>query len=105
MVNSAHAMEHASKKELTVRISYAKNVMKIEISDSGTGVPEDKFADIWEPFFTTKELGKGTGLGLPIIKNIVKEHKGNIIVSNKPEGGACFMIYLPVSAVKPEDNK
>jgi two-component system cell cycle sensor histidine kinase/response regulator CckA len=74
----------------------------LRISDNGTGIPADVLAHIWEPFFTTKEVGKGTGLGLSTVYGIIKQ-SGGFIFAESPKGqGAVFTIYLPVhSAVEP----
>jgi len=69
----------------------------VAITDTGNGIPEDMLPHIFEPFFTTKERGKGTGLGLAMVYGIVKDHGGYILAENRPEGGAEFNIYLPVS--------
>ncbi len=67
----------------------------LSITDSGTGMDEETKLKIYEPFFTTKEVGKGTGLGLSIIYGIVKEHKGYIDVNTGSGVGTTFMIYFP----------
>ena len=67
----------------------------LSISDTGMGMDEETKGKIYEPFFTTKEVGKGTGLGLSIIYGIVKEHKGYIDVYSESDEGATFRIYLP----------
>ncbi len=51
---------------------------------------------LFEPFYTTKEVGKGTGLGLAITYGIIQEHGGQIAASNHPDGGAVFTVHLPV---------
>jgi len=70
----------------------------LRISDTGTGIPGEVLAHIWEPFFTTKEVGKGTGLGLSTVYGIIKQ-SGGFIFAESPKGkGAVFTIYLPVDA-------
>ncbi|MBN2231744.1 MAG: PAS domain S-box protein [Deltaproteobacteria bacterium] len=69
----------------------------IEITDTGTGIPEEVLPHIFDPFFTTKEEGKGTGLGLSMVYGIVENHGGNIIVKSKPEEGTTFIVTLPLS--------
>jgi len=70
--------------------------LTISVTDNGPGIPEDYLERIFEPFFTTKE--SGTGYGLYLASEILKEMKGRLTVSNGPEGGACFTIWLPASA-------
>ena len=67
------------------------------VRDTGAGIPADVLSRIFEPFYTTKEVGKGTGLGLAIAYGIVQEHGGQIVAANHPEGGAVFTIELPAA--------
>lgn len=67
----------------------------IEISDTGTGVPEDIAENIFEPFFTTKGEGKGTGLGLSTVHGVIGQMGGRIFLHNRPGEGATFRIFLP----------
>ncbi len=69
--------------------------VKIEVEDSGTGIPKAIIEKIFDPFFTTKEVGKGTGLGLSTVQAIIKSHGGFIRVYSEPGMGAKFRIYLP----------
>jgi two-component system NtrC family sensor kinase len=66
------------------------------VRDTGIGIPADALPRIFEPFYTTKEVGKGTGLGLAIAYGIVQEHGGDIAAANHPEGGAIFTVELPI---------
>lgn len=68
----------------------------VQIVDSGPGIPEGMRARIFEPFYTTKLDGKGTGLGLPIVRNIVEQHRGQISVAKADLGGASFRVTLPI---------
>jgi signal transduction histidine kinase len=65
------------------------------ISDSGCGIPSNLMDKIFEPFFTTKKPGKGTGLGLHIVKNIVKKYGGRIWVESIEGNGATFWLQFP----------
>ena len=66
-------------------------------SDTGCGIAHDVIDRIWDPFFTTKEVGKGVGLGLALTYNIVKRHGGEIKVESTLGKGATFTVLLPVS--------
>ncbi len=70
----------------------------LEIKDTGSGIAPDVLAHIWEPFFTTKESGKGTGLGLPTVRGIVETHRGFITVRSELGRGTAFRVYFPVAA-------
>ncbi len=68
---------------------------RISIVDTGPGIAADIMPRLFDPFFTTKGVGEGTGLGLSIVQGIVREHHGFIEVSNEPDAGARFDVYLP----------
>ncbi len=85
---------------IKVMISDTQEEVTVNIADSGTGIKEENMSKLFTPFFTTKTVGKGTGLGLPIIYGIVKMHKGNITVKSNAEPskgptGTTFTITLP----------
>jgi len=90
---------HAIKMEGTIMIqTFEKDHhIFIQISDNGTGIPEDVLPHIFESFYTTKERGKGTGLGLSICQNIIKQHNGTIAVFSKLGEGTTFTISLPIT--------
>ncbi len=73
--------------------------LAIEVGDSGTGIPPEILARVWEPFFTTKEEGKGTGLGLATVRGIVANHDGFITLDSVVGRGTTFRVFLP--AVEP----
>ncbi|GEM_PF-423399 len=81
----------------------AGNYIKITVSDSGVGIPEDYISRIFDPYFTTKQ--KGSGLGLATSYSIVKNHGGFIFVESKPGSGTTFELYFPASGNQALDNQ
>lgn len=83
---------------LHIRSTFESNdhpEVKIEISDTGAGIPAESLPRIFDPFFTTKQVGKGTGLGLSIVHGIIKEHRGTITAESQLGSGTTFVITLP----------
>ncbi len=83
---------------LKTRYEIETNGVEIECHDTGVGIPKEIINDIFRPFFTTKEVGQGTGLGLYIAHEIIKKHEGLISVSSKQGRGTTFTIDLPCRA-------
>ena len=73
----------------------------LTIRDTGSGIPEDQLDQIFEPYFTTKTQGTGTGLGLSVVHGIVKSHGGHIAVSSESGKGTAFFVHLPLTREKP----
>jgi two-component system NtrC family sensor kinase len=94
-LNAIEAMHNGG--ELTVVSSVEGNSVRIDISDTGVGIPQENLARIFDPFFTTKELGKGTGLGLSVSFGIVEKHHGSIVANSEAGKGTTVTIFLPVA--------
>jgi two-component system, NtrC family, sensor kinase len=93
VTNAAHAVDSGGTIRARTRRDHAH--VALEIADTGPGVPSGDRERIFEPFYTTKPDGKGTGLGLPIVRNIIEQHKGQIAVDTSDLGGAMFVVKLP----------
>jgi two-component system NtrC family sensor kinase len=97
VMNAEHAIAstgHGGRIEITTAV-VPDNRIITTVRDTGPGIPPDVLPHIFEPFYTTKEVGKGTGLGLAIAYGIVLEHGGQIVAANHPDGGAVFTVELP----------
>jgi len=69
--------------------------VRVDVRDTGMGIPREHLDELFDPFFTTKDVGQGTGLGLSIVHGIVSEHGGWIDVESEVGSGSCFSVYLP----------
>jgi two-component system sensor histidine kinase HupT/HoxJ len=82
---------------LWVSLQREGDVARLRFRDNGPGIAPEHLSRIFDPFFTTKPVGKGTGLGLSISYGIVEQHGGRLTAGNPPEGGAEFVLELPIS--------
>jgi signal transduction histidine kinase len=96
IVNAEQVMSKSDKAgELYIETRKANQAARIIIKDNGPGIEEDVIGKIFNPFFTTREVGCGTGLGLSICYGIVTGHGGSIRAESEPGNGATFIIELP----------
>ena len=95
LINAHQAIKGGGRIDITTDYS-TDDVVSIQIRDSGSGIAKETIEHIWDPFFTTKEVGKGLGLGLALTYNIVKRHGGEIHVKSKLGEGSQFTVLLPV---------
>ncbi|HIJ86333.1 MAG TPA: PAS domain S-box protein [Desulfuromonadales bacterium] len=96
LINACHAIKDGGSVDISTSYSGEDQAVSILVRDSGCGISPDVIDRIWDPFFTTKEVGKGVGLGLALSYNIVKRHGGEISVKSAVGGGSQFMVRLPV---------
>jgi len=96
IVNNAYdaLLEAPAPRKLAIRTDVADGRLTVTFADNGPGMPDPK--QVFDHFYTTKEVGKGTGLGLTICYSIVQEHGGRISAENGPSGGARFLVDLPL---------
>jgi len=82
--------------KLTVEISKGSSYVRVSVQDNGSGIPEEIKPLIFEPLFTTKEAGEGSGLGLDIVNKIIRDHGGKIEFESKEGEGTTFIVQLPL---------
>ena len=99
LVNAAQAIPENTPGTITVRTSADGGNVRIEISDTGYGIPPENIKKIFDPFFTTKPVGTGTGLGLSLSYGIIKRHNGRIEVGSEIGKGTTFRITLPIRRI------
>jgi signal transduction histidine kinase len=97
-LNARDAMPRGGWLTVTTRLAGGRVVA--EVADTGSGIPAEQLARIYDPFFTTKEIGRGTGLGLSITYGIVREHDGNIECDSAVGQGTRFVLWLPLASVQ-----
>ena len=96
VVNGIDAMRDTPSENriISIRTSRVENFAQLSVSDRGSGIPEDKLKEVFEPFFTSK--AEGMGMGLSIARTIIEAHHGQISAKNRDHGGASFRIRLPL---------
>ena len=94
LINAHQAIKEAGIVEITTGMTKHSMVM-FQIKDSGCGITRDAIEQIWDPFFTTKDVGQGTGLGLAVTYNIIKRHGGEISVESQLGKGSKFTVRIP----------
>jgi len=81
--------------EVCVAVRAENDALVIEVADTGPGIPAEALPRLFEPFYSLKAIGKGTGLGLVISKDLVEKQGGTLTAANRPEGGAVFTVQIP----------
>jgi signal transduction histidine kinase len=103
LVNAAQSIEKMG--EIRISTKQVDGYVQINISDTGCGISEENLTKIFDPFYTTKGVGKGTGLGMNIAYNIIQKHKGDIHVESRVGKGTTFLISLPVESLGDDEPK
>jgi len=96
--NAVDAMTGTGSGILTINTKQERNNLTVTINDNGPGVPKEISSMIYDPFFTTKGIGKGTGLGLDVVMRIVNQHKGTINLKSVP-GNTSFIVCIPINEI------
>lgn len=100
VMNAAQAIPDDRDGEIIIKTQKRDNIVLVSVKDNGIGISQETLKNIFMPFFTTKEIGEGMGLGLSITYNIIKEHGGNIEVISKEGEGTEFLISLPIGVIQ-----
>ena len=101
--NSIDAIQLYDSKWIRIAVSGDENQVRISITDSGSGIPEATLERLMEPFFTTKEVGKGTGLGLHISRTIAESHNGKLFYDSS-KSNTTFVLELPTTQLLEPNN-
>lgn len=96
VMNAVQAQPDGGRVQVGVAAAPDGRGVQLTVADTGPGMDPEQIASIFEPFYTTKSAGQGTGLGLPIVEGIVEEHGGTITVASQPGRGTTFTVVLPV---------
>ena len=99
VLNAIDAMPDGGRLDISINLTGDREYLEVEFEDIGTGIPPHKLTDIFDPFFTSKKRGKGTGLGLALSLDILKRHGGDIRVRSEVGRGTKFTVVLPVPKV------
>jgi len=102
LLNAIEAMPEGGSLTVSTEIEEKRAVVRF--SDTGVGIPEENLPKILDPFFTTKEQGRGTGLGLSVSYGIVERHRGKLEVKSKVGKGTTFTVKLPITEKRPESE-
>jgi len=95
ITNASQAIAESGTIRLVTSL-HDRHHVRVDISDTGNGIPQDVLPKIFDPFFTTKRVGEGTGLGLAICRNIIESHAGDIQLASQPGHGTTLRIWLPL---------
>jgi signal transduction histidine kinase len=95
LTNAAQALVGRDNATITIETRGDDGSVEVKIADNGPGIPTDVLPRIWDPFFTTKDVGEGTGLGLSIVHELVERHGGSIECDTKVGDGTTFTVKLP----------
>jgi C4-dicarboxylate-specific signal transduction histidine kinase len=103
VLNAVQALrDHAGERRLSIELRQAGEIARIVVEDTGPGIPPEHYAHLSEPFFTTKDVGEGSGLGLSITSGILEEHGGALTLVPSATGGVRVHLDLPVAAPSSE---
>jgi two-component system NtrC family sensor kinase len=94
-LNAIQAMPNGGKLSVVIQLASGKNAGRIDVIDTGIGISKENLGRIFDPFFSSKNVGEGTGLGLSVSHGVIEKHGGWIEVKSTPGSGTTFSIFLP----------
>src|SRR5690606_142482 len=97
IANAADAMEHSPIRVLSIGVKSGARSVEIAVSDTGSGIAPDELSNLFDPFYSTKQAGRGLGLGLSISYGLVRDIGGAITVDSRPGKGSTFTVRLPLA--------
>jgi signal transduction histidine kinase len=102
VLNALDAMPNGGALSIACNNTSDRELVSVEFTDTGIGIPEQRVSDVFNPFYTTKPDAKGTGLGLSVSLGIIRQHGGDIEVKSEVGKGTTFSVFLPVAKVPAE---
>lgn len=100
LANAIDSFDESEERQIRIATSATSSEVRVIVSDTGKGIPPEKLNRIFEPFYTTKAPGRGTGLGLSLIHRIIKQHGGSIHVDSQVGVGTIFTVSLPINPLE-----
>lgn len=104
IANAADAMEHSTIRVLSIGLRKSGRSVEVSVADTGSGIEATELANLFDPFYSTKEAGRGLGLGLSISYGLVRDIGGAITVASMPGKGSTFTVRVPLAAADPTDR-
>lgn len=103
--NAMEAMPEGGQLTIRTALDADRHAIRVEVEDTGVGIPKELMSQIFEPFFSTKSQDKGVGLGLSVVYGIVKQHRGTIYVKSEVGKGSCFIVRFPIASETSDEKR
>ncbi len=95
VINSAHAVEDKGEGKIRIETRVTSEWLELKVADTGCGIPDELLKRVWDPYFSTKEDGRGSGLGLTLVRMVVEKHEAEMDLQSEPGEGTTFVIRFP----------
>jgi len=103
LINAAHAVEDKGAGRIRIQTRLVAQSVQLTVSDTGCGIPADQLKRIWDPYFTTKVSGRGSGLGLTLVRMVVEKHEAEMKLESVEGEGTSFTIRFPLGFGQEEE--